>query len=184
MKRTAVFALMIALSLLTACGGGAEREAFEKFSGKLAAAESLSFTANVTAQYDDRSCEFTLDYAQSSEQGAAVTVKAPDMIAGITARIAPGSSELEYDGRILDTGDLTPSGLTPVSSLPKLAETLKSGHVDTVWKEGDATVAQLTPENGLTVTVWLDENMTPYHAELQNSGKVVVFCDIINFKYS
>ena len=41
----------------------------------------------------------------------------PEIIAGISARIAGDGTALVYDGMILDTGELDAYGLTPMSAL-------------------------------------------------------------------
>jgi hypothetical protein len=182
MRHRAAFALMISMLLLTACGGRTEINAAQEFQNKLAAAQSVSFTSSVRAEYDDRTVEYTLDYSLNSG-GETVEVKKPELIAGIKAHVDEKTSKLEYDGAYLDTGPL-PGDLSPLSALPELTKAMKTGHIDTAWREGDATAAEITPRDGITVTVWFDENMNPYHAEIQSAGKVQVYCDIINYKFS
>lgn len=183
MKRTAVFALMIALALLSGCGTKAEETAVKNFQSALLQAQNVSFGADIRAEFDSKTEAYTLNYAKDAD-GAVIEVVKPELIAGIKAHVNAGSSSLEYDGATLDTGPLSANGLTPISSLPELTAAISGGHLDMVWKEGSATVAQITPKDGLTVTVWFDENTTPYHAELQSTGKVLVYCDIINFTFS
>ena len=38
---------------------------------------------------------------------------------------------MEYDGAILETGELAPGGLTPMGAIPALLETARSGYLDT-----------------------------------------------------
>lgn len=183
MKRTAVFALMIALSLLSGCGQKAEEKAFMDFQSAVSGAAGIEFTADVRAEYDDKTEEYTLKLSKDAN-GVSVEVVKPDIIAGIKAHIDADSSTLEYDGASLDTGKLADNGLTPISALPELVSALSSGHLDIAWSEGYATVAQITPKDDLTVTVWFDENMLPFHAELQSGGKVLAYCDIMTADWS
>lgn len=182
MRRTMVFALMTALLLLSGCGAKAEETAVKNFQQELTAAGSVAFTADVRCEYEDRTESYTFDFEKTGGD-AAVKVTKPELIAGICAHISEGGSKIRYDGAELDTGEL-PGGLAPVTVLPTLAETLAGGHLDLAWREGDAAAAQFTPADGLTVTVWFDKNMNPFHAELQSSGKVTAYCDIINFTFS
>lgn len=181
MKRTALFALTIALLLLPGCGMKAEETAIRDFQTALAAAQTVSFTAEVRAEFSDKTEEYTLNYTKDAD-GAAVEVEKPELLAGLRARVGKDASALEYDGAALDTGVLE-GGLTPVGALPALESAMAGGHLDLVWKEGELTAAQITPTDQLTVTVWFDGGMNPCRAELQSSGKVVVYCDIINFTY-
>ena len=63
MRRTLAAVLMTALCLLTACGSKEtdELQAAMDFRAALLQAEGCTFTAAVTADYGDRSYEFTLD---------------------------------------------------------------------------------------------------------------------------
>jgi hypothetical protein len=115
MRRTAAFALMISLALLSACGG-AERAAAEDFRQRLSAAEQISFTADERAEYPGKTEEYTLRYSESGGEASVEVVK-PDIIAGISARVKDGGGTLSYEGAELDTGPL-PGGLTPISALP------------------------------------------------------------------
>lgn len=182
MRRTAAFALMISLALLSACGGGAERAAADNFRQRLSAAEQISFTADERAEYPGKTEEYTLRYSESGGEASVEVVK-PDIIAGISARVKDGGGTLSYDGAELNTGPL-PGGLTPISALPALTEAMKSGHIDSVWREGEYTVAQITPDDGETVTVWFDGGMAPCRAEICSGETVTVFCGIENFTCS
>jgi len=182
MRRTAAFALMISLALLSACGGGAERAAAEDFRQRLSASGQISFTAEERAEYPDKTEEYTLRYSESGGEACIEVVK-PDIIAGISARVKDGAGVLSYDGAELDTGPL-PGGLTPISALPALTEAMKSGHIDSAWREGEYTVAQITPDDGETVTVWFDGGMAPRRAEICSGETVTVFCGIENFTCS
>ena len=181
MRRTIAFVLMITLLLLSGCGAKAGETAVKNFQQSLASAQSVSFTAKMRAEYPDKTENYTLDFSRSGTTST-VEGREPKLIAGIKAHMEDGSSSLEYDGAALDTGVLE-GGLTPVGALPALESAMAGGHLDLVWKEGELTAAQITPTDQLTVTVWFDGGMNPCRAELQSSGKVVVYCDIINFTY-
>ena len=106
----------------------------------------------------------------------------PEIIAGISARIAGGGTALEYDGMILDTGELDAYGLTPMSALPVLVSAMESGHLESFRKEDGLLVLELVPEEHLAVTVWFDEEMRPLKAELVSEGRLRVACAIENWK--
>ena len=67
---------------------------------------------SVTADYGQRVYEFELDAAVNGEE-TVLTVTAPELIAGVTARTAGTEGALEYDGVILETGALSRGGLSP-----------------------------------------------------------------------
>ena len=182
MKRGALCLLMMVL-LLTGCSSGADRAGVDDFQNSAAQAQSISFTADVRAEFDDKTENYTFKFQKSGGEAVVEVVK-PEILAGIKAHIKDGGSTLEYDGASLDTGGLGDSGLTPVTTLPELMRAAAQGHIDSVWREGGSVAAQITPDDAITATFWFDGGMKPYHAEIQSSGKVLVYCDIIDYKSS
>lgn len=164
--------------LISGCGGREFAKARDDMAQRLEAAECLSFTANIRAEYEHKTARFTLSYYEDAE-GGKVTVLAPQLIAGVTARIQPGSTSLEYDGVCLGTGELDDFGLSPMSSLPMLVQALKDGDMNAGWSEGGCTVLELQSSDELTCTVWFaSESMIPQQAELCSDGRVKVFAEI------
>ena len=143
----------------------------------LAAAEDLSCTAKLRAEYPDRSVDFTLAYRRDAA-GEEVAVLAPERIAGIRARVQPDSSALVYEGLILDVGPLDAYGLTPMSALPRLTETLLRGAVDSHWEEDGLHVYRLILDDHLSATVWFSEAMVPVRSELASDDNVCIFCEL------
>lgn len=168
--------------LMSGCGGREFAKARDDMARRLEEAECLSFTANIRAEYEHKTARFTLGYYEDTE-GGKVTVLAPQLIAGITARIEPGSTSLEYDGVCLGTGELDDFGLSPMSSLPMLVRALKDGDVNAGWSEGGCTVLELQNADELTCTVWFTpESMIPRQAELCSGGRVKVFAEITDWQ--
>ena len=167
---------------MSGCGAREFARARDTVAERLAGAECLSFTANLRAEYEHKTARFTLSYYEDSD-GGKVTVLAPQLIAGVTARIEPGSTSLEYDGVCLGTGELDDFGLSPMSSLPMLVQALKDGDVNAVWSEGGCTVLELQSTDELVCTVWFaPEDMTPRQAELRSDGRVKVFAEISDWQ--
>ena len=182
MKRALCFLLLLNCLLLTGCGKKADEQRFLAFSESLSARDSFSFTAELRAEYADRTLEFTLDYEKDAE-GQTVSVRKPERIAGIRAHLSPGSETLEYEGLILDTGPLDPYGLTPMNALPKLVETLCGGQLESHWEESGAFVCHLVLDDHLSASVWFEpQSMTPSYAELQSDDTVHLFCTIRDWR--
>ena len=118
--------LMMTLSL-SACGGGGGGSEAEELAltirGEYLAMTSCAAQAVVTADYGQRVYRYELSAAVNGEE-ALLTLTAPETVAGLTARIEEDEGWLEYDGAILETGELAPGGLTPMGAIPALLEPL------------------------------------------------------------
>ena len=126
----------------------------------------------LTACSRSRSEEAVRDFA------VRVTVLAPELIQGISAHVSPGSTTLEYDTVVLDTGSLDSLGLSPLSSLPAAVRAMRLGHIDSVWEEDGRRVAQFEPDDQLRCTVWFEKDaMRPVRAELMTDGRVTVYLE-------
>ena len=177
MKRICLPLLALLCLLLAACGISRGEEAVRNFAARLNEAPALSFTAGVRAEYEKKTARFTLRY-EEDETGGRVTVLAPELIQGVTAHVSPGSTTLEYDTVVLDTGSLDSLGLSPLSSLPAAVRAMRLGHIDSVWEEDGRRVAQFEPDDQLRCTVWFEKGaMRPVRAELMTDGRVTVYLE-------
>lgn len=177
MKRL-IIPIFLCVLLLTACGKTRREGDYRAFAERLNKLETLSFTAQVRAEYEHKTARFGLSYEEDGE-GGRVTVLAPELIRGVSARVKPGSSTLEYDSVVLDTGSLDSFGLSPLSSLPAMLRVMRLGHVDSIWEEDGKTVVMLEPDDELRCTVWFSKpDMRPLRAELITDGRVTVYLEI------
>ena len=181
MKKLLVLLLPVMCLLLSACGSNKAQESYESFAEKLRASENLSFNASLRSEYDDKTVEFAVRYIADSE-GCSVTVIKPELISGISAHVAKGESRLRFDDVILDTGELTDFGLTPMSALPMLMDGIREGFTDSVWEEDGEIVAHIEAADELSLQLRLDKySLTPLSAELISGEKVKVFVNITDW---
>ena len=90
MKRVCLPLLAIVCLLLTGCAGREVEKAYAGFSERVNAAQTLAFTANVRAEYEHKTAKFALGYTED-DSGGAVTVLAPELIAGVTRASSRGA---------------------------------------------------------------------------------------------
>ena len=177
-KPILITALLCLALLLTACGKSRGESEVKAFAERLNGLDRLSFTASVRAEYEHKTARFGLSYEEDGE-GGRVTVLAPELIRGVSARVKPGSSTLEYDSVVLDTGSLDSFGLSPLSSLPVMLRALRMGHLDSVWEEDGKRAAVFEPDDELRCTVWFGKSdMHPMRAELITDGRVTVYIEL------
>ena len=133
--------MIIALLLLTSCGGaGRQREAEDlalTIRGEYLPLENLSAEVEITADYGERVYEFTLT-AVVQDGEMVLTLTEPEWVAGVTARLTEETGQLEYEDLIVETGPLDGEDLSPVSALPVLLEAARGGDMaECALEEGE-----------------------------------------------
>ena len=139
--------LMMTL-LLSGCKGGGEttpeaaalalRDTYRDLAG-------WSSTVDITAEVGDKVFDFTLDAGWRKDGETVLTITAPELLAGITARITDGETVLEYDGAGLSLGLLDGKGLTAVSAVPWVMEQIDGGYMARcVWTGENKELLQIT----------------------------------------
>lgn len=181
---------MIAL-LLAGCGrlevSEAEQLALE-IRGEYLELERCSASLEITADYGQRVYQFGME-AQVQGEDAALTLTAPETVAGLTARWAGEAGTLEYDGVAVETGSLDPEGLDPVSAFPVLLEAARSGYLTACALEEDGAVLRVdcgdpagTPGQGTETTLWFDgETGALLRGEIRVDGFRVIGCTCLEF---
>lgn len=182
MKRTCLVVLLVFSFLLCGCGSKKEEKFLNDFSAALSERSDLSFVGKLRCEYDDRTVSFTLQYKQQ-ENGCLITVLQPEEIEGICVELDEKGSVLKYDELFVDTGNLDEFGLSPLSALPLLADSLRGSYMDSVRYEGDELVYTLVPADDINLDIWFSaEDMIPRHAEIISQGRVRIFCDLESWR--
>lgn len=182
---------MMTLLLLTACGSGGGNQTEElalTIRGEYLEAAGITAMVDITADYGQRVYQYTMEVAWTPEE-TAMTLTAPDTVAGITARVTGKDSRLEFDGLVLETGPLNEDGLTPVSAVPVLLEAVRSGYITACTLEEETGLLRLdcgdpegTPGSGTETVLWLDTTThTLVRSELLVDGFRAILCEWTDF---
>ena len=100
---------------------------------------------DVTVEVGDKVFDFTLDASWQKDGETVLTLTAPELLAGITARIKDGETVLEYDGAGLSLGLLDGRGLTAVSAVPWVMEQIAGGYMaKCAWVGENKELLQIT----------------------------------------
>ena len=130
MRKALSCVLMITL-LLSGCragsGGNTPEEEARALRETYQALAGWSASADLSVCYTETVYDFSLDAQWRRDGETVLTVTAPELVAGITARVAQGETVLEYDGAGLSLGLLDDSGLTPVSAVTACMEQIQRG---------------------------------------------------------
>ena len=190
MRKGLICVLMTTL-LLAGCGGAGVSEAEElalTIRGEYLSMENCAVQAAVTADYGQRVYEYQLTAAVTGEE-TVLTLTAPETVAGLTARITGEENRLEFDGVSVETGPLDGQGLSPVSSIPALLESARSGYITACALEEDGAVLRVdcgspegAPGSGTETVLWFDPSSHALvRGEISVDGFRVISCEFSGF---
>lgn len=194
MRRSTVMCVLMMTLVLTACGGTAQADGPQEqvlaIRAAYLAADSYAAKLNVTADYGQRVYTYGVDVTVTGGESV-LSVTAPTELAGITARLTDGESQLEYDGAVLETGPLSSDGLTPLGAVPALLECVRSGFIDNCGTErlGEQDTIRVlcrdpeqTAGQGREVTLWFDAaSYSLIQGEVAVDGYRVILCEFQEF---
>lgn len=200
MKKGKIQILSVILSILiTSCSGTAEDSNHQQ--GLNARSRYLSMTkatgiCTITADYGQRVYDFDMVLNISQEEGGyhtELTLIAPEEVAGIqVTQVGLGAdSKLIWDDMILETGDLSDNGLSPVTAVPLLLETLCQGYMETITlkEKSGGTVLELYCRDpdvplglGQEIILWVDaQSYDLVGGEIFQDGARVIGCQVQQF---
>lgn len=193
MRKTVSCVLMMTL-LLSGCGAGSAGETPE--AAALALREEYQALAGWSAAVDLSVCytetvyDFSMEVQWRRDGETVLTVTAPELVAGVTARIAQGETVLEYDGAGLSLGLLDGDGLTPVSAVTAFMEQIEKGWMaKCAWSGENGELLQISfrdPEleadTGTQFLLTFDRaSRALLSAEVSTAGETVLTAGIRNF---
>lgn len=193
MRKTVSCVLMITL-LLSGCRAGSAGETPEDAALALRTQyqtlSGWSAAVDISVCYTQTVYDFSLDAQWRRDGETVLTVTAPELVAGITARIAQGETVLEYDGAGLSLGLLDGNGLTPVSAVTACMEQIEKGWMaKCAWAGENGEYLQISfqdpeEEAGAGTQFLLTFDRAGYallSAEVSTGGEAVLTAQFRNF---
>jgi outer membrane lipoprotein-sorting protein len=186
--------MILALSLLGGCASQSDRSEELALSLRTSylSLSHVSAQAEVTADYGDSVFTYEVQ-VEGNQLGGSLTVLQPEEVAGITVTWQEGETTLIYDGASVETGSLSPDGLSPTDGIPLLLEALRTGPITSAtlenWDTEELLVITLDnpnyTESGTSwLTVWADaEDFTLRRAEIAWEGETVIQMEFEEFSY-
>ena len=184
MKKVALLACI--LIVLSGCSSkDTELERGMALRSKLLSAESVTFSAEIQADYGDRLHSFSLDCAADALGNLSFTVETPETISGITGRVSREGGELTFDDAALQFDLMADDQLSPVSAPWILMKTLRGGFLTSACTEDNQirlTIDDSYEDDALQLDIWLDGDDLPARAEILYDGRKILSLHISNFQ--
>ena len=189
MRKTTLFcALMMILALLPSCGRGEAKSDDLALSMRTCylSLQSCDASGEVTADYGERTYTYSASFSGNGLEGR-MEITAPENIAGTAVRWSEEGTELEYEGASLETGELSPDGLSPVDGFPLILECCTRGAILESCREDldSADTLRVGIQNPdlpadveSRVDVWVDPvDFTMLRAEVSYGGRTILTFD-------
>ena len=148
-------------------------------------AQMCSFHADVTADYGDSLCSFSMKCQTDSSGTVHFEVTGPDTIAGIQGNISDAGGNITFEDQALYFPLLTDDLLVPASAPWILMKTLRSGYLTSVCTENELlriTANDSYADDALMLDIWLDESCLPMRGDILHDGSRILSLEIENFR--
>lgn len=184
MKR--VWVLVVVMLL---CGCSSENQQMQRclvFRKNLLESKGCAFTAEITADFGDKTYTFTLDCQGNPDGSLTFCVEQPESISGICGTLSVTGGKITFDeDRAIAFPMLAEGEVSPVSAPWLLYNTLRSGYISACGMEGDrmrVTLNDSYEEDSLQVDVWFDSDNRPEFAEILWQGRRILSIGVVNFR--
>ena len=184
MKRISLFLVLV--MLLAGCAG--ENDQINRALALRARVQQMkvSFDVDMTADYGDKTYDFSMNCKGDMEGNLSFTVTEPESIAGITGTISKGSGKLTFDDQMLVFEMLSDGLLSPVCGPWTMLKALQGGYLTSCGTEGDAlrvTIDDSYKDKALHLDIWLGEGDIPKRCEIYWEGRRLLTMNVKNFAF-
>ena len=124
------------------------------------AAQSVTFSATIQADYITQVEEFFLECAAGQDGTVSFRVLEPEDISDIRGTVSGTEGTVEFDGTVLAFPLMAEGRLSPLSGPWVVMKAIRSGNILAAGREGELlrlTIDDSYAENALTVDLWLKD---------------------------
>ena len=150
---------------------------------KLLAAQSCTFDAGITAQYNNVVYQFQVFCAADAET-LQFTVTAPETISGIRGTLTRSGGEFVFEDTVLAFPAMAEGRISPVSAPWIFYNTLKGGYLHGCGELEEGlllTIDDSYADEALQLHIYLDAAYLPVFAEIYWQQQKLITLEIQNF---
>lgn len=177
--------IFVLLLVLTGCSQGpSELQQGLALRSKLSQASSITFHADITADYGQTVHNFSMACQSDSLGNLTFTVTAPETISGITGTVSQEGGKLTFEDTALQFDTLAEDQVTPVTAPWILVKTLLGGYLTSACTEEGAvrlSIDDRYEEDALHLDIWLDEESLPSRADIFYDDRRILSLTVKNF---
>lgn len=184
MKRISLFLILIII--LTGCSGSNDQmDRALALRSRIQQAQ-VSFDVELTADYGDKTYDFSMSCKGDAQGNLTFTVTAPETIAGISGVISKGTGKLTFDEKMLAFEILADGLISPVSGPWVMLKALQSGYMTSCGAEGDSlrlSIDDSYRDKALHLDIWLKNEDIPQRCEIYWDGRRLLTMNVKNFVF-
>lgn len=153
---------------------------------QLLGANGCSFTATVSADYEDILYTFALNCHADKQGKITFTVLSPEEIAGITGVIGSQGGKLTFDDKMLSFPLLADGLMSPVCMPWLVLRAAREGFIKSCGDEADGICISINDtyaQEAINVDLFTDSNDKPIHADIMLNGRRIGSIEITDFCY-
>ncbi len=178
---------MVLVMMLAGCSKeNADRQQALTFRTALMEAGGCRFSAEIQADYGERVYEFGVDCHFVVEDGAVLTVTAPEEIAGISAEVSEGGGKISFEDTQLDFGQMANGHVAPMALPWLLGNGWTSAYLESAVEDGEylkLTCLMGYGEEEVTLETWLNQSGVPVQCDVIYGGERCLTAVISQFQF-
>lgn len=181
--------LVLCLLFLSVCGCSAQNGKMDQalaLRQRLLAGNGCSFSARITADYQESLYEFTLVCRQDAEGTVYFEVDQPESIRGIAGNIDHRGGKLTFDDKVLAFPLLADGLFSPVSAPWLFLQSLQNGYIKSCGIDGDVltmTIHDTYDNQSIQTEIFADANGAIMQADIFWQGRRILSMIIRDFVY-